>query len=85
MASSRPWRDALNRVIAQDEDGKKLRAAAEWLLSAAASGDIGAIRELADRLDGKPHQTLSGPEDRDLVPPSITVRFVKPDNGSTSS
>ncbi len=42
---------ALRRAIAQD-DGKRLRAAAEQLLNAAAEGEPWAINTLADRLDG---------------------------------
>lgn len=45
--------NALNRAIAQD-DGKRLREAAEQLLTHAADGQPWAIKELADRLDGKP-------------------------------
>jgi len=49
---------ALNRAIAQD-DGKKLRAAAEKLMAKAAEGEPWAINMLADRLDGKPAQSVS--------------------------
>ena len=48
---------ALERAIAQ-EDGKKLRSAAEKLLDAAAAGEPWAINQLADRLDGKPGQSI---------------------------
>ena len=46
------WRDALNRSIAAD-DGKKLRRIADKLMIMAESGDISAIKELGDRIDGK--------------------------------
>jgi HPt (histidine-containing phosphotransfer) domain-containing protein len=57
--------NALNRAIAQD-DGKKLRKAADKLLDNAAAGEAWAVRELADRLDGKPAQTqtVQGDPDR---------------------
>ena len=48
--------DALDRAIAQD-DSKRLRKAAENLLDMAADGELQAINALADRLDGKPHQS----------------------------
>jgi len=48
---------ALERAVLQD-DGKKLRAAAEKLLDNAAAGEPWAINALADRLDGKPGQTI---------------------------
>ena len=38
----------------------KLRKIAEVLVENAMSGDNTAIKEVADRLDGKPHQTTDG-------------------------
>lgn len=43
---------ALRRAIAQD-DGERLRLAAETLLTKAAEGEAWAIGMIADRLDGK--------------------------------
>ena len=48
---------ALERAISQ-EDGKLLRKAAESLLAQAAAGESWAICQLADRLDGKPGQSV---------------------------
>ncbi len=48
---------ALRRAIKQ-EDGKRIREAAEQLLTLAAQGEQWAIKELADRLDGKPAQAV---------------------------
>lgn len=59
MASSQKLFDAaLRRAVAQS-DGKLLRDAAESLLLSAASGLPWAIQMLADRLDGKPAQSVS--------------------------
>jgi hypothetical protein len=63
---------ALSRAIAQD-DGKRLRAAAESLLTQAASGEAWAIKELADRLDGKPAQAITG---KDGDPIEIVARWL---------
>ena len=65
---NRPWREAINRALAQ-HDGQKLRTIAEKLIAQAEAGDIQAIKELADRLDGKPAQQvqLSGDADAPLV------------------
>jgi hypothetical protein len=66
---NKPFREALDRAIAQD-DGKRLRRAAERLLTMAAKatkGDTRAIRELADRLDGKAVQPLAGADGGDLT------------------
>lgn len=59
---NKPFAEALNRAIAQD-DGVRLRAIAEKLMTMAADGDIQAIKELADRSDGKAMQAVeaSGP------------------------
>ena len=53
----RQFGEALQRAIKQD-DGKRLRGAAEKLLDLADSGEAWAVRELADRLDGKPAQSV---------------------------
>jgi hypothetical protein len=48
--------DALNMEIAAT-DGRALRSIALKLLEKAQDGDMTAIKEVADRLDGKPAQT----------------------------
>lgn len=63
---NRRWSETLNRAIAQD-NGERLRKAAEQLLSAAASGEPWAIKEVADRLDGKPAQAITGADGGPLV------------------
>jgi hypothetical protein len=55
-AKNRLWERTVRRVIHQSPD--KLRAAAEKLIDMAAEGDLGAIKELADRLDGKSTQRV---------------------------
>jgi hypothetical protein len=57
-AKGRLFDGALKRAIAQD-DGVRLREAAEKLLTLAASGEAWALKELADRLDGKAQQNVS--------------------------
>lgn len=49
--------EALERAISQD-DSKRLRQAAEKLCDIAATGEPWAVQMLADRLDGKPHQSI---------------------------
>ncbi len=60
--------NALDRAITQD-DGKKLRAAADKLIDLAVAGESFALQMLADRLDGKAAQsvTISGDADNPLV------------------
>lgn len=52
------FRAALTRAVAQDS-GARLRGCAEKLLDLAAAGEAWAVRELADRLDGKANQSVS--------------------------
>lgn len=67
----KPFRDALNIVIneAMEVEGvgavKRLRLIAVALAAKAMEGDVGAIREIADRLDGKAVQQtiLNGDDD----------------------
>jgi hypothetical protein len=53
------YREALRmELAAAGEDLKKLREIARVHIEKAAGGDMQAIKELADRLDGKPAQML---------------------------
>ena len=55
----KPYREALRmELAAAGEDLKKLREIARAHIDKAAAGDMQAIKELADRLDGKPAQML---------------------------
>jgi hypothetical protein len=54
----KPFRDALRMEITEaGEDRKRLRTVARALLDKAEGGDVAAIKEVADRLDGKPAQS----------------------------
>ena len=66
------WRNAIETALANrcKSDGQKaLVQIAEQLLEKAAEGDLTAIKELGDRIDGKSPQTniLAGDEDRPLT------------------
>lgn len=54
--NNRLWRETLRRVAAQNP--AKLREIAEALYDKAAQGDVSAIKEIGDRLDGKSAQAL---------------------------
>lgn len=56
----KPWSNALRRALLEG-NGKKLRAVADQLVAKAESGDVQAIKEIGDRLDGRPAQTIQGP------------------------
>jgi hypothetical protein len=77
-------RDALllevSREVADPENGKKikrLRLVARKLVDQAIAGDISAIREINDRIDGKVAQAITG-EDGGPIEHSIEVSFVSP-------
>jgi len=63
----KPFNDALR--IALRGDPLRLRRIAEKLATLAEEGDLAAIRELADRLDGKPAQVI---DRRDAVIEELT-------------
>ena len=60
-----PFNSALR--LALRGDPLRLRRIAEKLAEKAEEGDLAAIRELADRLDGKPPQAHKGEDGGDLV------------------
>jgi hypothetical protein len=68
--SLKPWDRALRNALAHDESQPEqkqlLRRAAKALLTAAAAGDIAALKELGDRLDGKVAQVIAGDGDAPL-------------------
>jgi hypothetical protein len=65
---------------AAGEDRPRLRKIAEALLCKAEEGDLQAIKELADRVDGKVPQTMGGTEDNQIkVIHSIERVFREPD------
>ncbi len=58
------------RVAIKDahaEGGDKLRAVADALVKKAISGDVPAIKEIADRLDGKVPQAVVGDDESDPI------------------
>ncbi len=68
----REW-DAVLRRAALRNSAKGLNDAAEALLSQCAAGDVGAIKELGERIDGKVAQAIDANLSGDLT---ITiVRF----------
>lgn len=71
------WRDAVRLIVnRRDEDGMKvIDKLARQLLASAMAGDISAIKEIGDRLDGKPGQAISGP---DGGPMNIAVSWMPP-------
>lgn len=75
--SNRLWGETIRRAVLQ-ADGAKLRAIADALIDKAAEGDIAAIKELGDRLDGKATQALavSGDGEGSPIQNRVVVEFV---------
>lgn len=74
MAGGRPpkersFANMLNIAIAEATEGggTKLRAVADALITKAISGDVQAIKEVADRIDGKVAQAIIGDSDADPI------------------
>lgn len=65
------WRDVIKRAVLAD-DGKKLRSIAEALIRKAEQGDVSALKELGDRIDGKVVRETEANDDK-----NITVQIVK--------
>jgi hypothetical protein len=56
---SKPWADAIRRAVVQN-NGEKLNRLADKLIACALEGDMAAMREIGDRLDGKAAQVITG-------------------------
>jgi hypothetical protein len=67
IKSNRLWAETIRRAVVQD-DSQRLRQIAEALLIKASEGDMAAIKELGDRLDGKALQEnkLTGDSDQPI-------------------
>jgi hypothetical protein len=62
----KPFRDALRMELAAlGEDSKALRSIARSLIAAASEGKMDAIKEIGDRMDGKPAQAVIGGDEDD--------------------
>lgn len=67
--SEKLWRDAIrvavNRAQEDPTKGKKLVALADALVDAGMTGDVSALKEIGDRLDGKVPQAHVGGDEGD--------------------
>ena len=67
---NRVWGKTIKKLAIQ-EDYKRIHKVAEALFRKAEDGDIAAIKELGDRLDGKASQEITGDSD---APITVIVR-----------
>ena len=73
IKSNRLWAETIRRAVVQD-DSQRLRQIAEALLIKASEGDMTAIKELGDRLDGKALQEnkVTGDSDEPVIIKIVT-------------
>lgn len=75
-ARSKEWQNAIRLALAEKGNGdwqKALRKIAAKLLDKAEEGDTAALREIGDRLDGKPAQAIVGDKDFDPVQQEVSL------------
>ncbi len=78
-ARPRIWRAAIERALERRTlsrvDGiKEIDALADQLLTLVAAGDLNALKEFGDRIDGKPAQAIIGGDEDD---PAIKIQKVE--------
>ncbi len=73
-AKGKIWSDVIRRVALRDK--KRLERIANALLSKAEDGDVPALKELGDRMEGKIPQAIEGSGADGSIPVSVTVKFV---------
>lgn len=78
-AAKKQWQAAINRALEKRASSRieALDALAEKLLMLAEQGDLGALRELGDRIEGRPKQQveMSGDAENPLQA-KVVVEFV---------
>ena len=76
---NRQWHQALDKVLAKEGGSKsekyfKLQEIAEKLVEKAKEGALQAIKEIGDRMDGRPHATIEA-----TVDSTVSIIEVKKD------
>lgn len=79
------WREAINRAIKRREqdDPQALEKLADKLLKAVDDGDVGAMKEFGDRIDGKVPQGIGGDDELGPVKNILEVSW-KSDESESS-
>jgi hypothetical protein len=80
-AKAKVWSAAINRALERrvSERGPAIDDLADKLLSLCDQGDLAALKELGDRLDGKPAQAIVGDADADPIQVKGLIDLVRPD------
>ena len=78
-AKAKLWQAAIMRALENRAGSDKVKALdelAEKLLLKCDESDMAALKELGDRLDGKPAQSIGG--DPEGAPVAMSVTWIKP-------
>ena len=70
--NDKPWQDAIRRAVNEVREGengaeKRIFTLARKLVDQAIAGDVPALKEIGDRLDGKPVQGIDAKVDGTLT------------------
>ncbi len=89
-AKAKVWRAAIDRALdrrtqSRTDGIKEIDALADKLLEAVATGDLPALKEFGDRMDGKPAQAveLGGEDGGAIVFEKIVREIVRPQDQNT--
>ena len=82
-ADGRRWRQAINKAVSREVGSKRNRIMAldklaDTLVDAGLAGDIAAIKEIGNRLDGMAHQSVSVDNTGNNRSITVQLSFVKP-------
>jgi hypothetical protein len=82
-SKNKPFLDAMRRALAQNP--QKIAKIVDKILDQAEAGEAWAVKEVADRLDGKAIaiQEIQGPNGAELKT-GVVITFVEPDGTSTT-
>ena len=82
-SKNKPFLDAMRRALAQNP--QKIAKIVNKVLDQAEAGEAWAVKEVADRLDGKAIaiQEIQGPNGAELKT-GVVITFVEPDGTSTA-
>lgn len=81
-ARARVWRDAINKALekrSRVSAKEALEELAEKLLNAAENGEAWALKEIGDRLDGRPAQSIGGDDELPPITVKGAIELVRPD------
>jgi hypothetical protein len=85
--STRPkiWRDAINRAIKRREESDPLamEKLADRLIRQVEAGDVSAIKEFGDRVDGKVAQPMAGADGTSPMTIALEVSWTSNDGESS--